>query len=266
MRLDEWLCQEHDLDLSAARSYILRGHVTVNGQKVTHSGYRVRAHRDSIHFRPPDARNRGRDKLLPVLHLIQEECALEGRPPPWSYPCLDIGASHGGFCQALLEVGARRIFAVDVAYGIFDYELRNRPEIHLLERKSIRQIHASWFEDDFLSAEKIFIVCDVSFLSLRLVLQSLLDFFRKEKRGGFEGLFLLKHQFEVPDQTDRGILRDDNLRRSVQEEFEAYVSSSGMVFKGSFPSGLAGRKGNRETFLWIEYIRPQSLSMDSRPS
>lgn len=257
MRLDLWLCEEHDLEIQVARSYILQGLVSVNGEKILQAGRTFRPDRDNLEFRrPPDFRNRGTAKLRPALEYIKSTLKKD-EEPPWVYwPCLDIGASHGGFTAALLEASARRIYSLDVAYGIFDYQLRKREDVILLERKNVRHLEPSWFDDLFLSASGIFIVCDVSFLSLRPVLESVIDFFRLHMQCGFQGLFLLKHQFEASHQTQQGVLRDDELRRKLEDDIEIFLKERGLNLLGSIPAGLPGRKGNRETFLWLEFPKP----------
>lgn len=39
--------------------------------------------------------------------------------------CLDVGASEGGFTDCLLQHGAAKVYAVDVAYGILNWKLRS---------------------------------------------------------------------------------------------------------------------------------------------
>ena len=76
--------------------------------------------------------------------------------------CLDLGAAHGGFSRVLLENGARRVYALDVAYGIFDYSLRMDKRVVVLERRNVRRIAHDWFEEgDF--REPWFVTCDLSF-------------------------------------------------------------------------------------------------------
>lgn len=256
MRLDQWLCEEHDLELQVARSYILQGLVSVNGEKILQAGRTFRPDRDNLEFRRPrDFRNRGTAKLRPALQYIQDTLNQEEKPPWVRWPCLDIGASHGGFTAALLEASAHRIYSLDVAYGIFDYELRRREDVVLLERKNVRYLDPSWFDQEFLAAEGIFIVCDVSFLSLRPVLASVVDFFLTHMHCGFQGLFLLKHQFEASEQTEQGVLRDDELRTRLESEIHDFLRQRGLNLLASIPAGLPGRKGNRETFLWLDFDR-----------
>ena len=120
-RLDEWLSEAYDLELPVARSYILQGLVSLNGSPVHQAGRRIRPDRDDIQFRKPaDYRNRGTAKIRTALHRLRD-CGVEFA----EQTCLDIGASHGGFTAALLEQGVGHVYAIDVAYGIFDFDQEN---------------------------------------------------------------------------------------------------------------------------------------------
>ena len=66
---------------------------------------------------------------------LKLEAALDGfHVDPTSLSLLDAGASTGGFTHCLLKRGARRVIAVDVGYGQFDWQLRNDPRVTLIER------------------------------------------------------------------------------------------------------------------------------------
>ena len=54
--------------------------------------------------------------------------------------CLDIGASTGGFTDALLQAGAARVHAVDVGAGQIDWKLRTDPRVALHERVNARYL------------------------------------------------------------------------------------------------------------------------------
>ena len=56
--------------------------------------------------------------------------------------CLDVGASTGGFTDCLLQRGAARVIAVDVAYGQLDVRLREDPRVHVIERLNARELRA----------------------------------------------------------------------------------------------------------------------------
>ena len=40
--------------------------------------------------------------------------------------CMDIGCSSGGFCDVLIKQKVKRIYAIDVGYGQFDWNLRKK--------------------------------------------------------------------------------------------------------------------------------------------
>ncbi|WP_455243483.1 TlyA family RNA methyltransferase, partial [Petrachloros mirabilis] len=79
--------------------------------------------------------------------------------------CLDVGCSTGGFTDCLLQRGAKRVYAVDVGYGLIDWKLRQDPRVVLLERTNVRYIERRAVADAIDLA-----VIDVSFISLTLVL------------------------------------------------------------------------------------------------
>ncbi|NBC10537.1 MAG: TlyA family rRNA (cytidine-2'-O)-methyltransferase [Planctomycetes bacterium] len=48
--------------------------------------------------------------------------------------CADLGCSVGGFTDCLLQRGARKVFAVDTAYGQLAWKLRQDPRVVVMER------------------------------------------------------------------------------------------------------------------------------------
>ena len=76
--------------------------------------------------------SRGGIKLENALDALGVEVA--GRD------CLDVGASTGGFTDCLLQRGAARVIAVDVAYGQIDVSLRKDPRVTVIERLNAREL------------------------------------------------------------------------------------------------------------------------------
>lgn len=50
---------------------------------------------------------------------------------------LDVGSSTGGFVDCLLQNGAKKVYAVDTAYGELAWKLRNDPKVVVMERTNI---------------------------------------------------------------------------------------------------------------------------------
>src|SRR5690349_22772141 len=76
--------------------------------------------------------SRGGTKLENALDALG--VPVEGRD------CLDVGASTGGFTDCLLQRGAARVIALDVAYGELDYRLRNDARVIVIERTNARSV------------------------------------------------------------------------------------------------------------------------------
>lgn len=156
--------------------------------------------------------------------------------------CLDVGASTGGFTDCLLQRGAARVAAVDVAYGQLDLRLREDPRVTVIERLNARALSAA----DLPFAPSLAVV-DVSFISLTKVLPAVAACLAP----GGEVLAMVKPQFELGrERVGRGVVRADADRHEAILKVAAAAAELGLSVRGFAASGLPGPKGNRETFVW----------------
>lgn len=178
--------------------------------------------------RPPPFVSRGGQKLERGLDVFGVD--------PAGRDCLDIGASTGGFSDCLLQRGAARVIALDVGYGQLHPKLRDDPRVTVLERTNVRHLETLPFAPSL-------VVCDVSFISLRLALPPAL----RLAAAGWEALALVKPQFEsrVAD-VKKGVVRDAGVHRRVLAEFCAAATGWRAAVRGIVDSALPGPKGNRE--------------------
>ena len=156
--------------------------------------------------------------------------------------CLDVGASTGGFTDCLLQRGAARVVALDVAYGQLDLRLREDPRVTVVERHNARGLQPT----DLPFAPELATV-DVSFISLAKVLPAVT---RCLAPGG-EVLAMVKPQFELGrERVGRGVVRGAGDRREAILTVALAARDLGLPVRGFASSGLPGPKGNRETFVW----------------
>ena len=119
--------------------------------------------------------------------------------------CLDAGASTGGFTDVLLRAGAREVVAVDVGYGQLAWSIRTDERVRVHDRTNVRSL-----TPDDIGGPADLIVADLSFISLRLVLDALVACL------GPDGdlVPMVKPQFEVGKERvgSGGVVRDPALR------------------------------------------------------
>ncbi len=169
--------------------------------------------------------------------------------------CVDVGASTGGFTDCLLQRGAPRVAAVDVAYGQIDVHLREDPRVTVIERLNGREMLPS----DLPFAPSLATV-DVSFISLTKILPAVA---RCLAPGG-ETLAMVKPQFELGrNRVGRGVVRDADDRREAILVVAGAAASLGLQVRGVASSGLPGPKGNRETFVWCGGDGPAVADLDA---
>jgi 23S rRNA (cytidine1920-2'-O)/16S rRNA (cytidine1409-2'-O)-methyltransferase len=157
---------------------------------------------------------------------------------------LDVGASTGGFTDVLLQRGAAHVVALDVAYGELHWKLRTDDRVTVIERTNARAVRP-----EQLPYAPDLIVADVSFISLTKVLPAVLACAAER----FDCLAMVKPQFEVGrEQVGKGgVVRDEETRRGAIDGVADAARALGARILGEAASGLAGPKGNLETFLWI---------------
>jgi len=185
--------------------------------------------------------SRGGDKLEGALDAFGLDVAGRG--------CLDIGASTGGFTDCLLQRGAVSVIAVDVGRAQLHARLRADARVTLIEGVNARDLPAL--------PPVEFVVADLSFISLRLVLPSV----AKRVPPGTEAVVLLKPQFEAgrADVPRGGVIRDATVHERVLTEFRAWLTEHGFAIPGTVPSAVRGGEGNQEWFFWLRTpVNPQA--------
>jgi 23S rRNA (cytidine1920-2'-O)/16S rRNA (cytidine1409-2'-O)-methyltransferase len=162
---------------------------------------------------------------------------------PEGMTAIDVGASTGGFTDVLLQHGAAKIFAVDVGHGQLDWRLRNDDRVVVLEKTNGRYLTSEIIGDPI-----DLVVCDASFISLRLVLPASLALVKPE--GWL--VALIKPQFEVGkgEVGKGGVVRDSILHDRVCDEIRSWLEQEqGWRVLGITASPILGPKGNREFLI-----------------
>jgi 23S rRNA (cytidine1920-2'-O)/16S rRNA (cytidine1409-2'-O)-methyltransferase len=169
--------------------------------------------------------------------------------------CLDVGASTGGFTDCLLQRGAVRVIAADVAYGQLDVRLRSDPRVHVIEHRNARAMGPA-----DLPFPPSLATIDVSFISLAKVLPAVAGCLAP----GGEILAMVKPQFELGrERVGKGVVRDPADRREAILTVAAAARGLGLPVRGFASSGLPGPKGNRETFVWCGGDGPEVVDMEA---
>ena len=142
----------------------------------------------------------------------------------------------------LLQRGAARVAAVDVGHNQLHERLRSDPRVVVLERVNARVLSDLPFAPEL-------VVCDVSFISVRIALPPAL----RLAAPGWQAVVLVKPQFEAgrADVGKGGVVRDPDRRREALVAVGGAALELGASVLGYASSGLPGPKGNLETFIWL---------------
>ncbi len=267
MRIDQALVQRRLVDSrSRAADMVAMGHVTVNGKIVRKPSQMVRDS-DSIetsgHEHPWVSRGG-----MKLAHAIKHwKIDVKGAI------AVDVGASTGGFTDVLLEHEAAKVYAVDVGHDQLHIKLKNDERVVNLEGVNARELSCELLtalgegkeasqETRPLVREALspiaeasrpeqginVIVCDASFISLKLVLNKLLSSFAgKQERGQ-----------EIEGEWDKNA--------SLPEGARAMAQPCHAKCLASVPSRQDGEIASAASVQLISLIKPQfEVGKDALP-
>jgi 23S rRNA (cytidine1920-2'-O)/16S rRNA (cytidine1409-2'-O)-methyltransferase len=220
---------------SQAESYIRLGEVLVNGKVVTKAGAPVSGE-DVIKL---TAAEQYVSRAALKLASVAETLGIDFR----GKVMLDVGSSTGGFTEYALKHGAAKVIAVEVGTDQLHPSLRGNPQIELHEKTDIR---------DFKTDQKIdLVVADVSFVSLREILPSVLKLCDKAALLAI----MVKPQFEARQSNlkHKGVIKNDKMRREILKDFEDWARQHFVVLDKA-DSQVSGSKGNLERFYLLKKL------------
>ena len=185
-------------------------------------------------------RNEGGAKPMQAEPLQKDILNLAGAD------VLDVGSSTGGFVQILLQRGVKSVTALDVGSSQLSEILRRDPRVIVRENTDIRE---------FASEKKFdLITCDVSFISLNLILKSLASLAKNAL------IVLFKPQFEVGAEIKRnkkGVLKDDIAVCAARAKFERLCAELGLAALHASACKITGKEGNREFFYLLKRMNDE---------
>lgn len=226
-----------------AQALILAGKVMLNGQKAGKAGQPVTDESRLEVAEPLKYVSRGGLKLEAAINHFR--VSVQGRV------CLDVGTSTGGFTDCLLQHGAARVLCVDTGAGQISWRLRTDPRVVLHEN-----LNARYLTLETLGGEQPgLIVCDVSFISVTLIVKALASVLAPEG----EMVILVKPQFEVGREAvgKGGIVRDDAEWQRACDRVTAACQALGFAAE-LMPSPILGAEGNREFLLHATAVIPST--------
>ncbi len=215
------------------------GQVLVAGQRASKPAQPVLSG-DEITVRPHGPRwvGRGARKLDHALRRWGPEgLSAAGRR------CIDVGASTGGFTQALLLAGAEHVVALDVGQGQLVREIAEDSRVTERSGTNVRGLLPA-----DLGGPADLVVADLSFISLTTVMADLVGLLRPSG----DLVVLVKPQFEVGRGrlSSRGLVTDPTDRRAALVAVVEAAAEHGWHPHGLLASPVPGTTGNVEYLLW----------------
>jgi 23S rRNA (cytidine1920-2'-O)/16S rRNA (cytidine1409-2'-O)-methyltransferase len=240
-RLDKILVDKGLVSTRArAQAMILAGHVLVNDTPVTKAGEKVSDDAE-LRLREPELKyvSRGALKLKAALQAFQFSADAK--------VAIDVGASTGGFSEVLLEVGARKIYAIDVGTNQLAWKIRNDPRVISRENVNARYIEAKDFDE-----RPEFLVMDVSFISIKLILPTLATLLLPNSPC----VVLFKPQFELGREWIGvgGIVKDQDRAKEALQEMIEWAKAYGYTDAKTIDSPITGTDGNHEYLIAWTYV------------
>ncbi len=240
MRLDSYITEKFNLQSrSRASNLIKKGAVTVNGKTVTKAGAEV-DDSDEIRIFDEGYASLGAYKLEKAASVFSLDFSDK--------VCVDVGASNGGFTDLMLRLGAKRVYAVDVAECQLPDNLKNDNRVRVLDKTNARYLEA-----ETIGEVADFVTVDVSFISLTLVLPAL----KKLISDDGKIVALIKPQFEIGHRASKtGIVQSLADRLDAVNTVVSFSDNEGLGLLGICAVPKLFENKNVEYTAVFEFKKP----------
>lgn len=154
---------------------------------------------------------------------------------------LDVGSSTGGFVDCLLQNGAKKVYALDTAYGELAWKLRNDLRVVVMERTNILHLQS-------LPESVDLITIDAGWTRLELILPVVKKFLKPD---GFI-IALLKPHYEADKRLlKKGVLPID-VAEEVRDQVLEKIVHCKLYIVNCIESSILGGAGNKEYLLLLK--------------
>ena len=239
-----------------ARTCIMMNGVELAGKLENKAGKQINKEKFFLDYENNPEHLKVDDKLLP--YVSRGAFKLEEAYKKFSLSfkdkiVLDIGSSTGGFTDFALKNGAKKSYALDVGKGQLHYKLQEDSRVVNLEEINFRY----WDMHEVTDAIDV-IVCDVSFISIIVILEKLKTLLEAQTNKFItkpELIFLLKPQFEAGKEIMdkcQGVIKDKGIRDQVCQNVIRKITDLGFIIEAQTPSPIKGAKGNVEYLMLLK--------------
>lgn len=236
MRLDQYITEKLEISRNKAQAIIKAWNVFINWEKIIKTWFEVKQNMEIAINEFEQTKYVARSAIK--LKWFLEEIDLKIK----DFVCLDIWSSTGWFCQILLENDVNTIYAIDVWTSQLHDIVRNNKKIIVKENTDIRNLE---------KLENIdLITCDVSFISLEMILQSIIN----QMNNSTISLLLFKPQFEVWKQfiNKKWVVIDKKISNKKLNNFLQICRDNWLQILKVSKSKLEWENGNKEIFIMIK--------------
>ena len=246
-RLDKYLWENgFSESQDKAKKEIIAGWIKVNGETIRKPD-RIISGEENVQVARPGGKfaSRGGEKLEHALKYFN--IAVRNKTTA------DLGSSTGGFTDCLLKNGAKKVYSIDVGYGLLAHNLRTDPRVILKERTNARKL-----KRDDINEKVDFTSVDLSFISVIKIFDILKTIFPSSS-----GVILVKPQFEaMPDEHEKGVVKTKDHHINILKRVLNSLVKNGITFNGLHFSPIKGPAGNIEFLLFYE-ISDNPLQQDT---
>ncbi|NLK66253.1 MAG: TlyA family RNA methyltransferase [Campylobacteraceae bacterium] len=236
MRADLYVAEVLNISRNKASELIKAGQVLLNGEILDKPSFEVdELEGNKIEVVSEIYVSRSAMKLKTYLKSLDSNLgvSLAGKT------AIDVGSSAGGFIQVLLENGVKSVVGVDVGSDQINPKIKDNAGVRVCENTDIREF-AKKSKEEFE-----ILTCDVSFISLNLILESIKELFSEY------AILLFKPQFEVGKEAKRdkkGVLKDTKAIKQAMAKFELEAAKMGLIMLDKKECEVLGKEGNSEYF------------------